>query len=98
MRKIYIVFAAAALFCLLAGCGRLAQDGGEIYNENKPCIGKTVVIDAGHGGDDPGASGFAGSVEAELNLAVAKKLETALRRAGAEVIMTRETPYGLYEG
>jgi len=53
-----------------------------------------VVIDAGHGGRDPGMSGPIGSspwfVEKEVVLDVAKKLAAELRRKGLEVVMTRE--------
>lgn len=51
--------------------------------------GLTVVVDAGHGGFDGGAVGVAGTVEAGLNLSVAKKLETALAARGVQVLMTR---------
>jgi N-acetylmuramoyl-L-alanine amidase len=52
-------------------------------------VGRTIVIDAGHGGFDGGAKGYAGTVEAEVNLAVAKGLETELKALGARVVMTR---------
>ncbi|MFL2116447.1 GW dipeptide domain-containing protein, partial [Marinilactibacillus psychrotolerans] len=51
---------------------------------------RVVVIDAGHGGSDPGAQ--AGGVkEKDLNLTVSKKVQTKLKNAGYEVIMTRST-------
>lgn len=51
---------------------------------------KVVVIDAGHGGHDPGAHGVQG-FEKELNLAAAKALKARLERTGRyKVIMTRE--------
>ena len=55
--------------------------------------GKTIVIDAGHGGHDPGASGVNGTVEKNVNLAIATQLASALRDAGANVILTRSTDY-----
>lgn len=54
--------------------------------------GKTIVIDAGHGGKDIGATGsHFKSYEKELNLKVAKLLQKKLEAAGATVIMTRTT-------
>jgi N-acetylmuramoyl-L-alanine amidase len=49
-----------------------------------------IVIDPGHGGHDPGAKAR-GLEEAELVLDVALRLETLLKDAGVEVIMTRRT-------
>ena len=52
--------------------------------------GFTVVVDAGHGGADGGAIGSeTGVVEAELNLAVAKRVEAGLAANGVNVVMTR---------
>jgi N-acetylmuramoyl-L-alanine amidase len=51
----------------------------------------TIVIDAGHGGFDGGATGRAtGIPEDGINLAVAKKLQSLFEKNGYEVIMTRE--------
>lgn len=51
----------------------------------------TIVIDAGHGGFDAGASGRVTKVREDvLNLAVAKKLQRLLEINGFRVIMTRE--------
>lgn len=49
---------------------------------------KVIVIDAGHGGKDPGSSGEIYS-EKTLTLNTAKELEALLKAAGAKVIMTR---------
>lgn len=52
--------------------------------------GVTVVVDAGHGGKDCGATGFLnGTHEAQLNLSLAKELEKQLKELGATVVMTR---------
>ena len=56
---------------------------------------RVVVVDAGHGGHDPGTSGRArgGSllVEKDVALAVAKLLEAELRKRNVDVVMTRST-------
>ncbi len=52
---------------------------------------KKVVIDAGHGGKDPGAIGRSGLREKDVNLDIAKRLQKLLTDAGAEVVLTRST-------
>src|SRR6185503_10279918 len=49
-----------------------------------------IVIDAGHGGHDPGAHGN-GIDEAQLTLDVALRLQTLLEKQGVDVVMTRDT-------
>jgi len=50
-----------------------------------------VVIDAGHGGKDPGAIGRSGLREKDVNLDIAKRLRVLLISQGIEVVMTRST-------
>ncbi|MBP7175004.1 MAG: N-acetylmuramoyl-L-alanine amidase [Thermoclostridium sp.] len=58
----------------------------------------TVIIDAGHGGEDPGkVSGYSGVNEKELNLSIAKLLADQLEDAGYRVIMTREEDKLVYK-
>lgn len=49
-----------------------------------------VVIDAGHGGNDPGASGN-GIIEKDLTLAISKYMYELLKNAGVNVKLTRES-------
>jgi N-acetylmuramoyl-L-alanine amidase len=52
---------------------------------------KTIAIDAGHGGRDPGATGKSGLKEKTVTLDVAKRLAALVKeRLGCTVIMTRE--------
>lgn len=61
--------------------------------EEKRC----VVIDAGHGGDDPGKVGINGVNEKEVNLQIAELVKLFLEANGVEVVMTREADEGLYD-
>lgn len=57
----------------------------------------TVVIDAGHGGDDPGKIGINGALEKDINLRIVQKLRQYLEADGIHVVLTRETEDGLYD-
>lgn len=59
-----------------------------------PLSGKIFVVDAGHGGVDPGA--IVGSVyEKDINLTISLKLKEELEKQGAKVILTRNADYDL---
>lgn len=53
-------------------------------------VGCTVVVDPGHGGTDPGAVGYAGTLEKDVALAIGKKLALLFQQAGAKVVLTRD--------
>ena len=52
--------------------------------------GKTIIIDAGHGGEDGGATSCTGVLESEINLEIAVRLEDMLNLLGYRTIMVRE--------
>lgn len=52
---------------------------------------KTIVLDPGHGGKDPGAISPNGTKEKDVNLGIALKSESYLNALGYDVIMTRRT-------
>ena len=55
---------------------------------------KVIIIDAGHGGEDPGALGRKGSKEKSVNLAIAKKLANTINQsAGIKAVLTRGSDY-----
>lgn len=59
-----------------------------------PLTGKTIVIDAGHGGVDPGTS-YGKTYEKDINLAISLYLEKELSSMGAVVFLTRDGDYDL---
>lgn len=56
-----------------------------------------VILDAGHGGIDPGKVGINGELEKDINLAIAHKVKRYLEQQDIEVIMTRQEDIGLYQ-
>lgn len=79
------------------------SDGGRFVAES-PCgnrvvvdgvalSGATVVLDPGHGGDEPGAVGPGGTKEKDVNLAVAIETKRQLEAQGATVVLTRTADY-----
>lgn len=65
----------------------------QVGSSGKPLDNALIVIDPGHGGDDPGAIGVArsngGAVESEINYAAALTTKKRLEKLGAEVVFTR---------
>lgn len=66
--------------------------GIELHLYNPGLSGKTILLDPGHGGFDPGAYSRVNNVyEGKVNLEVALRLRAALAAKGATVLMTRTT-------
>lgn len=60
-----------------------------ITSVSRPLEGRTIAVDAGHGGDNKGALGASGFMEKEITLQIAQKLEYLLKAEGVKVIMPR---------
>lgn len=56
-----------------------------------------IVLDPGHGGEDPGMVGVDGLEEKGINLEIAQKLQDILKKLGYSVEMTRQEDKGLYD-
>ena len=84
MRGPYRVAVAMSLIGIV--CGSMAIGGGGVIGES-PIV---VVIDAGHGGEDPGAIGQSGVLEKDITLAIARRIALeAVRYPGLHVVFTR---------
>ena len=69
-------------------CGRSA-----LVASGTAVTGATVVLDAGHGGVEPGAVGPGGLTEKVLNLAVVEHARAVLEREGVATVLTRTSDY-----
>lgn len=58
--------------------------------------GRTIVIDAGHGGEDGGAVSADGVIESGINLAIAQDLDALLTLLGEDTVMTRTGDISVY--
>ena len=84
-----ILLVAAAFF--------LAQNGAKLVQSSKAkATTLCIVIDAEHGGIDPGIIGINNALEKDINLEIALKLEQKLEAAGIKIVMTRTDDTGLY--
>lgn len=69
-------------------------DKTNAFMKEAPLVGKTIYLDAGHGGKDPGAY-YKDIYEEDINLSIVLKLRDKLESLGAIVYLTRDNDYDL---
>lgn len=88
---IYIIHFRRIMFiglCLILGSGiYLGVSSIDVISTST--TNRTVIIDAGHGGEDPGAIGNSGTLEKDINLSIALKLQRFIEQSGGVVLVTR---------
>lgn len=88
-------------FCFVAALAAVLWHGSAAYTSafGAAAIGEgpTVVVDAGHGGEDGGAVAADGTVESGLNLAIALRVRDLLAFAGVNTVMTRTEDAAIYD-
>lgn len=92
LRLVMVAILFIAMF-IVAGKGAIYVSTMRAENRKEIC----VVVDAGHGGADPGKVGINGQLEKDINLQIAKQLGQFLEAEGIRVVMTREDDNGLYD-
>lgn len=92
-KKHITAFMTAAVLGIGVGCGIRCMGVIPTFQRTEA---KTVVIDAGHGAPDGGAVGNNGTLEKDINLAIAQKTAEVLEGKGIKVIMTRLGDEGIY--
>ena len=89
------------VYLLVLGCFLLAGIGGSraitVFTESAPLTGrKCIIIDAGHGGKDGGATSCTGVLESGINLEIALRLNDLLRFLGVKTLMIRNGDYSVH--
>ena len=80
-----IVLLLLAVLIMMSNHLEERVSSGRVTGRN-PCI----VLDSGHGGEDPGKIGVNQAKEKDVNLKIAKKTKERLEKKGWKVVMTRE--------
>ena len=95
-KKMEILMTAVLLLaaCVFAKEGAVIVESLRAEEEPKETC---IVIDAGHGGIDPGKVGINDAEEKVLNLQIALRLKALLESEGIKVVLTREDENGLYK-
>ena len=83
--------AVAMLLCLVLLSGLFVTSEKSANVSAKATQRYTVIIDAGHGGFDGGAVAPDGTLEKDLNLSVALKLDSVLKIMGYDTVLVRDT-------
>ena len=86
-RKIELCMTLLLLLGMIIVSRKLSQ---LVTSENVQARKDIIVIDAGHGGHDPGKVGVNNALEKDINLQIAQKVKIHLEKNGLQVIMTRE--------
>lgn len=94
LRRSRAFFAGHPRFSIIAGLAILGGLGGVMVGANFAAggdlNGRTIVLDPGHGGDEPGTAAN-GVVERDSNLDLAQRVSTILEARGARVVLTRHS-------
>lgn len=95
IRTILLALMLVSVYFIVRGGAKLTSSQQVASDPEKP--NPCVVIDAGHGGADPGKVSVDGSLEKDINLQIAKKLQQFLIMEDVDAVLTRESDAGLYD-
>lgn len=92
LRPMILLAALVLLVAVLWPTAAVRQDSETLA---LTLLDRVIVIDAGHGGFDPGAIGAGGVQEKAVNLAISRRVADMLRQVGVRVVETRTTDAAL---
>lgn len=99
LNKKRILFISSVIICSIFTCSFIEKTflHSELVSST-PVTSHTVILDAGHGNPDGGATNSNGKIiESHLNLQIVLKLQNLLESANCRVILTRSDENGIYE-
>lgn len=91
------IFLPIGIFMFQTANNNTIKNDKTIATMSVPVTNRTIVIDAGHGGEDGGAVSNNGVSESDINLKIALKLQNLLEQSGATVVLTRSDENAIYD-
>ena len=97
INKKRIVFIFLCAFISIISLSMREVKNQAVSVSSLPVTNKVIILDAGHGLPDSGASSNSGVTEENINLAITKKVQSLLEQSGSTVILTRSDENGIYD-
>lgn len=95
LKKFWMLYLLTGIVCIIAVLG--TNKAVTTIAQNTPIKrNQTIVIDAGHGGEDGGATSCSGVLESQINLQIALRLEDLCHLLGYKTLMIRSTDTSVY--
>lgn len=98
-RDTWVVFTPFYLLVVIVflGIAKIGSNTVTTIHQQRPVVREhRIVIDAGHGGIDGGATSCTGVLESHLNLEIALRLEDMFHLLGYDTVMIRRTDESIY--
>lgn len=94
-QRIFLII--IAIFISITTCAYTMKKNNIVTTSSLPVSNKVIILDAGHGKPDEGASSDSGVTEELINLKIVQKVQSLLEQSGSTVILTRSDENGIYD-
>ena len=97
IKKKRIIFMILAVLISVISFSLRNKEKNTVSVSSLPITNKVIILDAGHGLPDAGASSSSGVTEESINLSITKKVQILLEQSGSTVLLTRSDENGIYD-
>lgn len=97
IKKKRIIFMILAVLISVISFSLRNKEKNTVSVSSLPITNKVIILDAGHGLPDSGASSSSGVTEESINLSITKKVQSLLEQSGSTVLLTRSDENGIYD-